>query len=134
MDEHIQQNSSNSLDEPDIQVLDDPEIPWAVHAAEIKRLVDYSHQCDSIMTKALASEIIYTEELLTDILEAIAKVRDLSTSMEKNCAETLHKIRESSPKNCIVQADTDFTSLRDPADRPRILSDQQKKNSIENGP
>ena len=111
---HIQQNSSISPDEPDIQ--DDPQIPWAVHAAEIKRLVDYSHQCDSIMTKALASDIIYTEELLTDILEAIAKVRDLSTSMEKDCAETLHKIRESSPKNCIVQADADFTSLRHPAE------------------
>ena len=34
----------------------------------------------------------------------------------------------------MVQTDADFTSLRDPADRPRTLSDQQKQYFIENGP
>ena len=50
---------------------------------KIKRLADYSHQCYSIMTKALSSEFIYTEELSTDVLGAISNIKDLSTSMEK---------------------------------------------------
>ncbi|CAB4042353.1 Hypothetical predicted protein [Paramuricea clavata] len=60
--ETINTNYGRARDDPDIQVSDDPEIPWIVHAAEIKRLVDYSHQCDSIITKALSSEVIYPEE------------------------------------------------------------------------
>ncbi|CAB4025958.1 Hypothetical predicted protein [Paramuricea clavata] len=34
----------------------------------------------------------------------------------------------------MAQVDADFTSLQDPADRPRTLSDQQKQKIIENGP
>ena len=108
-------NNNKAPDEPDIQVLDDPEIPWTVHAAKIKRLVDYSHQCDGIMTKALLLEIIYTKELLADVLEAISN-------------------RESNVKIGMVQPDADFISLRHPADRPHALGDQKRQNFIENGP
>ncbi|CAB4023990.1 Hypothetical predicted protein [Paramuricea clavata] len=125
--ETINTNYGRARDDPDIQVSDDPEIPWIVHAAEIKRLENYSHQCDSIITKALSSEVIYPEELLTDVLEAISKGREHSTNMEKNCATTLHEIRESN-------LEIDFTSLQYPADRSRTLSDQQKQKIIENGP
>ena len=34
----------------------------------------------------------------------------------------------------MAQVDADSTSLQDPADRPRTLSDQQKQKIIENGP
>jgi hypothetical protein len=71
---------------------------------------------------------------LTDVLEAISKVREHSTNMEKNCATTLHEIRESNLEIGMAQVDADFTSLQDPADRPRTLSDQQKQKIIENGP
>ena len=54
--------------------------------------------------------------------------------MENNCATTLHEIRESNLEIGMAQVDADSTSLQDPADRPRTLSDQQKQKIIENGP
>ena len=86
------------------------------------------------MTKALSSEVIYPEELLTDVLESVSKVRELSANIENNCTATLQKIRESKLEIGMVQVDDDFASLRDPSDRPRNLSDQQRQTIIENGP
>ena len=47
--------------------------------------------------------------------------------MEKNCAATLQEIRESNLEIGMAQVDADFTSLRDPADHPQTLTDQQKQ-------
>ena len=95
------------------------------------------HRCDTLITKALSSEVVYPEELLIDVLEPISKVKELSTSIQENCKHTLQKIRQDKlklGKVCDDNIANDTNSLRDPADRPKSLSDEQKQTIIEGGP
>ena len=71
-----------------------------------------------------------------DILEPISKVKELSTSIQENCKHTLQKIRQDKlklGKVCDDNIANDTNSLRDPADRPKSLSDEQKQTIIEGG-
>ena len=70
-----------------------------------------------------------------DVLEPISKVKELSTSTQENCKHTLQKIRQDKLKLGKVCDDNiaNDNSLRDPADRPKSLSDEQKQTIIEGG-
>ena len=95
------------------------------------------HRCDTVVTKALSSEVVYPEELLIDVLEPISKLKELSTLIQENCEHTLQKIRQDKLKLGKVYVDNianDTNSLRDRADRPKSLSDEQKQTIIEGGP
>ena len=71
---------------------------------------------------------------MTDTLEVVSKLKELSTGIVEHIATTLLKIRKSNLEIGMKQVDGDFASLQDPADHPRTLSDQQKQGTIENGP
>ena len=110
---------------------------WKTHVAEIKIFVDYMHRCVNVVTKALSSEFVYPEELLIDVLGSISKVKELSISIQENCEHTLQKIRQDKLKLGKVYIDNIAiytNSLRDQADRPKSLSDEQKETIIEGGP
>ena len=90
--------------------------------AEVKILASNAQQCSIIVQQALSSEIVYPEELLTDVLGVI--------SIEGKCESALNKICENKSSVGVVQDDSDMSDLLDPADRgPSILSDEQKLKS-----
>ena len=110
---------------------------WETCAAEVNVLSSFVNDCTNIITKALLSEIVYPEELLTDLLELVSKVKKHSTTLENKCQATLSAIYANKAKVGVVEdqnADSDSMSLQDPVDRPATLTDQEKQTIIENGP
>ena len=109
---------------------------WETCAAEVKVLASFVNDCTNVITKGLFSEIVYPEELLTDLLEMVSKVKKHSITLENQCHAALSTIYANKLKVGVVQdeADSDYMSLQDPADRPAKLTDQQKQTIIENGP
>ena len=75
------------------------------------------------------SEIVYPEELLTYLLELVSEVKKHSITKENKCHATLFTIYANKLKVCVVQdeVESDYMSLRDPADRPAELTDHQKQ-------
>ena len=104
---------------------------WETCAAEVKVLASFVNDCTTVITKVLLSEIVYPEELLTDLMLKIH-----STTLENKCQATLSTIYVNKSKVRVVQDqdNDDYISLQDPADRPATLTDQQKQTIIENGP
>ena len=92
--------------------------------------------CTTVITKGLLSEIVYPEELLTDLLELASKVKIHSTTLENKRQATLSTIYANKSKVGVVQDqdNDDCISLQDLADRLATLTDQQKQTIIENGP
>ena len=105
-------------------------------AAEVKVLASFVNDCTIIITEGLLSEIVYPEELLTDLLKLVSEVKIHSTTLENKCQAMLPAISANKSKVGVVQdqGDDDCISLQDPADRPASLTDQQKQTIIENGP
>ena len=103
--------------------------------AEVKVLASFVNDCTTVITKGLLSEIVFPEELLTDLLELVSKVKIHSTTLENKCQATLSTIYVNKSKVGVVQDqdNDDYISLQDPADRPATLTDQQKQTIIENG-
>ena len=84
--------------------------------------------------EALSSEIVFTEEILTDILESVKNIRSMAMSLESNCEAVLKVVCEEKLNIGVAQEENDFALLLDPADRPKVLTDSQKQKIIENGP
>lgn len=107
---------------------------WETCVAQIKVLADCANHCTNSVTRALTSEIVFTEEVLTDILDTVKNIRNMAKDLESNC-EAAPKIACEGKLNLgVVQEESDFGSLLDPADRPKVLTDLQKQKLIENGP
>ncbi|XP_028414896.1 52 kDa repressor of the inhibitor of the protein kinase-like [Dendronephthya gigantea] len=86
------------------------------------------------MTDAITSEIVYPQVILSDVLDAVSKVKDIATKIVKDCQDSLEQINQEKLDIGLPQLDNEFTSLFDPADRPKNLSDLQKQKIIELGP
>ena len=65
-------------------------------AAHIKILGRYSSQCEGIITVGIASKMMYPQEILTNILHAVSKLKDISVRNEEGCRSTVHKIGDLS--------------------------------------
>ena len=103
-------------------------------AALIKILGRYSNQCEDIITEGLASEMVYPQEILTNILHAVSKIKEISIEIENGCKTTLEHIKKKKLEIGDIQRNDDLSLLLDPADRPKDLTDLQKEKLIELGP
>ena len=57
----------------------------------------------------------------------------MAVSLENNCENTLKTVQDKKSLVGITQEDDDFGLLLDPADRPKVLTDLQKRKIIQNG-
>lgn len=90
-------------------------------------MADYAKHCKNTVTEALSSEIVFTEEIVTHVLESVKKISDMAISLQRKCENTLEAICAEKSEIGIVQEENDFGLLLDPADRPKLLTDLQKK-------
>ena len=96
-------------------------------------LADYANQCKNTVTEASSSEIVFTEEIVMCMLESAKKIKNMAVSLENNCENTLKTVQDKKSLVGITQEDDDFGLLLDPAGRPKVLTDLQKRKIIQNG-
>ena len=102
--------------------------------AQIKLLADYANRCKNTVTEALTSEIVFTDEIVMEVLESVKNVRSMAMSLASDCEAVLKVVCEEKLNIGVVQEENDFGLLLDPADRPKVLTDLHKQTIIENGP
>lgn len=117
-----------------MQVDQNTEETWEMCIAEVKILANDAQEFSNIAQKALSSETVYPEEILTEVLGAMSKVKENVKRIERKCKTALHKVCENRSKVGVLEDDNDLLNLQDPADRPSTLNDQQKQTVIKNGP
>ena len=100
----------------------------------MKLLVEYANHCKQAVTEASSSEVVFSEEIATYVLESARTIKTMANSLESSCENALEILHCEKSKIGIAQEDDDFELLLDPADRPKHLMDLQKKKIIENGP
>ena len=98
----------------------------------MKVLAEYVNHCKNIVLETSSSEIVFTEEITTYVLESAKKIKTIAINLENNCENALKALyREKSQTNRVVQEDDNLQLLIDPADRPKLLTDLQKKKIIQ---
>ena len=102
--------------------------------AEVKMLANDAQECSNIAQKALSAEIVYPEEILTEVLGVMSIIKENVRRIEGKCKTAFSKVYEDRSKVGALEDDNDLLNLQDPADRPSILTDQQKQTVIRNGP
>lgn len=104
------------------------------YGAQIKSLIQLASDCDDIISDAINSELVYPQDVLSGVLDAVSKVKEFSAKVENDCQQFLAKLNQKKMDIGMPQLDNDFSSLSDPADRPTNLTDLQKQKVIELGP
>ena len=100
----------------------------------MKVLADYTSHCKNTVTEKSSSEIVFTEEITTYVLESVKKIKTMAINLESNCKNALKALYCKKSQIGVVEEDDDLGLLLDPADRPKLLTDFQKKKIIQNGP
>ena len=93
----------------------------------MKVLANYANHCKNTVTEKSSSEIVFTEEITTYVLESVKKIKTMAINLESNCENALKGLYCEKSKIGVVQEDDDLVLLLDPADRPKLLTDQKKK-------
>ena len=100
----------------------------------MKVLPDYDNHCKNTVTEKSSSEIVFTEEITTYVLESVKKIKTMAINLESNCENALKGLYCEKSQIGVVQEDDDLGLLLDSADCPKLLTDLQKKKIIQNGP
>ena len=100
--------------------------------AEMKVLAEYVNYCKN--TETSSSEIVFTEEITTYVLESAKKIKTMAINLENNCENALKALYHENSQIGVVPEDDNLQLLLDPADCPKLLTDLQKKKVIQNGP
>ena len=80
------------------------------YVARIKKvLVGIACQCDNIMTDAISSELVYPQDIFSDVLHAGSRVKDVSIKIETDCQDSLEKINQEKLEIGLPQLDNDFS-------------------------
>ena len=62
-------------------------------------LADYANQCKNTeATEASSSEVVFTEEIVTCMLESAKKIKNMAVSLENNCENTLKTVQDKNRK------------------------------------
>ena len=80
------------------------------YGAQIKSLLRLASDCDDIISDAINSELVYPQDVLAGVLDAVSKVKEFSAKVESDCQGFLAKLNQKKMNIGMPELDDDFFS------------------------